>query len=342
MLKLSEGCENVPSTLLITGVNNHGEHPIFYGGFGDVFRASYRSSGFIQRTAHDSLLQPARPSHRVAIRRPRARTCISPSPPHQQHIEGHVVRTRTRAAVSLVILPHQRDLIITTVLPIRPRTTQPVILRRCMMLPHVRSSPSTTDTPPYEVVHPLLHGIQRARAGDSNRRRTRWGGASRLRLRRCSLTRSCTQCSIEPPLRIARLASSRSAPLVPERSCTEPSANSSVCQQTQTSALLEPRAPDSKETVATFGPHRALAPHPPLMNSELRVLASESSVSDVCKKVLSLSVVPGSAPLVPNHSQCSESGASMAAKTAKDRASGDAERKIAKHRSVVLDPDWFT
>ncbi|KAJ6504018.1 kinase-like domain-containing protein [Mycena vulgaris] len=43
MLKLSEACETVPSTLLITGVTDRSEHPIFSGGFGDVFRASYRA-----------------------------------------------------------------------------------------------------------------------------------------------------------------------------------------------------------------------------------------------------------------------------------------------------------
>ncbi|KAJ6558883.1 kinase-like domain-containing protein [Mycena vulgaris] len=42
MVKLSEACENFPSSLFITGVNNSDEHPIFYGGFGDIFRASYR------------------------------------------------------------------------------------------------------------------------------------------------------------------------------------------------------------------------------------------------------------------------------------------------------------
>ncbi|KAJ6558830.1 hypothetical protein DFH09DRAFT_894732, partial [Mycena vulgaris] len=34
--------ESFPSSLLITGVSNSDEHPVFYGGFGDVFRASYR------------------------------------------------------------------------------------------------------------------------------------------------------------------------------------------------------------------------------------------------------------------------------------------------------------
>ncbi|KAJ6504047.1 kinase-like domain-containing protein [Mycena vulgaris] len=45
MLKLSEASETVPvpSTLHITGVNDRIEHPIFCGGFGDVFRASYRA-----------------------------------------------------------------------------------------------------------------------------------------------------------------------------------------------------------------------------------------------------------------------------------------------------------
>ncbi|KAJ6563031.1 hypothetical protein DFH09DRAFT_1477888 [Mycena vulgaris] len=40
MLKLFEACS--PSSLLITGVNNSDEHPVFYRGFGDVFRPSYQ------------------------------------------------------------------------------------------------------------------------------------------------------------------------------------------------------------------------------------------------------------------------------------------------------------
>ncbi|KAJ7181392.1 hypothetical protein C8R43DRAFT_941238 [Mycena crocata] len=39
--KLGEVGEVLPSTLFITGVNDHDEHPTFGGGFGDVYRASY-------------------------------------------------------------------------------------------------------------------------------------------------------------------------------------------------------------------------------------------------------------------------------------------------------------
>ncbi|KAF8189992.1 hypothetical protein K438DRAFT_1536533, partial [Mycena galopus ATCC 62051] len=41
MQKVSETGEQLPSSLFITGVNDHDEHPTFGGGFGDVYRASY-------------------------------------------------------------------------------------------------------------------------------------------------------------------------------------------------------------------------------------------------------------------------------------------------------------
>ncbi|KAJ6563002.1 hypothetical protein DFH09DRAFT_1364184 [Mycena vulgaris] len=130
-------------------------------------------------------------------------------PAHQQHIEGHVVRTtntRTRATGSLVILPHQRDLIITSAIPACSTSTQTL-----------RQGPT----------------------------------------RRCELRLAPRSVSTQTRILALRTAHS------------------------------ELRAPDSKETVATFAPHRALAPHPRPMKSELRVLASESSVSDVCKNALS-------------------------------------------------------
>ncbi|KAJ6486735.1 kinase-like domain-containing protein [Mycena sanguinolenta] len=40
--KVSEAGQQLPSSLFITGVNDHDEHPTFAGGFGDVFRASYQ------------------------------------------------------------------------------------------------------------------------------------------------------------------------------------------------------------------------------------------------------------------------------------------------------------
>jgi hypothetical protein len=42
MLQLSEAQEQLPSSLFISGVYDHDEHPTFSGGFGDVFRASYQ------------------------------------------------------------------------------------------------------------------------------------------------------------------------------------------------------------------------------------------------------------------------------------------------------------
>ncbi|KAF7348451.1 Kinase-like protein [Mycena venus] len=42
MQKLFEAGEQLPSSLFITGVNDHDEHPTFHGGFGDVYRASYQ------------------------------------------------------------------------------------------------------------------------------------------------------------------------------------------------------------------------------------------------------------------------------------------------------------
>ncbi|KAJ7141857.1 kinase-like domain-containing protein [Mycena crocata] len=41
--KLSESCDKLPSSLFITGVNGRDEHPMFGGGFGDIYRASYEN-----------------------------------------------------------------------------------------------------------------------------------------------------------------------------------------------------------------------------------------------------------------------------------------------------------
>ncbi|KAJ7479826.1 hypothetical protein FB451DRAFT_1239931 [Mycena latifolia] len=41
MRKLAETSEKLPTSLFITGVSGHQQHPMFCGGFGDVFRASY-------------------------------------------------------------------------------------------------------------------------------------------------------------------------------------------------------------------------------------------------------------------------------------------------------------
>ncbi|KAJ7883964.1 kinase-like domain-containing protein, partial [Mycena leptocephala] len=41
ILKLSEGCDRLPSSLFITGVTGRNEHAIFGGGFGDIYQASY-------------------------------------------------------------------------------------------------------------------------------------------------------------------------------------------------------------------------------------------------------------------------------------------------------------
>ncbi|KAJ7133061.1 kinase-like domain-containing protein [Mycena epipterygia] len=39
--KLSESCDKLPSSLFITDVTSREEHPLFGGGFGDIYRASY-------------------------------------------------------------------------------------------------------------------------------------------------------------------------------------------------------------------------------------------------------------------------------------------------------------
>ncbi|KAF8169206.1 kinase-like domain-containing protein, partial [Mycena galopus ATCC 62051] len=39
--KLSESCDKLPSSLFIVGVNDRDEYPVFGGGFGDIYRASY-------------------------------------------------------------------------------------------------------------------------------------------------------------------------------------------------------------------------------------------------------------------------------------------------------------
>ncbi|KAJ7609200.1 kinase-like domain-containing protein [Mycena polygramma] len=43
MQRISAAHEQLPSSLFISGVNDCDEHPTFGGGFGDVYRASYRS-----------------------------------------------------------------------------------------------------------------------------------------------------------------------------------------------------------------------------------------------------------------------------------------------------------
>ncbi|KAF8143362.1 hypothetical protein K438DRAFT_1691463 [Mycena galopus ATCC 62051] len=42
MQKISEAGEQLPSSLFITGVDDHDEHATFAGGFGDIYRASYQ------------------------------------------------------------------------------------------------------------------------------------------------------------------------------------------------------------------------------------------------------------------------------------------------------------
>ncbi|KAJ6624247.1 kinase-like domain-containing protein [Mycena sp. CBHHK59/15] len=41
IIKLSEACDKLPSSLFITGVSGRDEHASFGGGFGDIYRASY-------------------------------------------------------------------------------------------------------------------------------------------------------------------------------------------------------------------------------------------------------------------------------------------------------------
>ncbi|KAJ7468599.1 hypothetical protein FB451DRAFT_1000901, partial [Mycena latifolia] len=41
ILRLSGARDQLPSSLFITGVADHDEHPTFCGGFGDIYRASY-------------------------------------------------------------------------------------------------------------------------------------------------------------------------------------------------------------------------------------------------------------------------------------------------------------
>ncbi|KAJ7286749.1 kinase-like domain-containing protein [Mycena rebaudengoi] len=41
ILKLSEACDKLPSSLFITGVTGRDEHATFGGGFGDIYQASY-------------------------------------------------------------------------------------------------------------------------------------------------------------------------------------------------------------------------------------------------------------------------------------------------------------
>ncbi|KAJ6542648.1 kinase-like domain-containing protein [Mycena capillaripes] len=41
IIRLSEARDQLPSSLFITGVTNHDEHPTFSGGFGDIYRASF-------------------------------------------------------------------------------------------------------------------------------------------------------------------------------------------------------------------------------------------------------------------------------------------------------------
>lgn len=41
ILKLSEVCNKLPSSLFISGVTGRDEHAVFGGGFGDIYQASY-------------------------------------------------------------------------------------------------------------------------------------------------------------------------------------------------------------------------------------------------------------------------------------------------------------
>ncbi|KAJ6542652.1 hypothetical protein B0H19DRAFT_893764, partial [Mycena capillaripes] len=41
IIRLSEARDQLPSSLFMTGVTNHDEHPTFSGGFGDIYRASF-------------------------------------------------------------------------------------------------------------------------------------------------------------------------------------------------------------------------------------------------------------------------------------------------------------
>ncbi|KAJ7353560.1 kinase-like domain-containing protein [Mycena albidolilacea] len=44
IIRLSEARDQLPSSLFLTGVTNHDDHPTFAGGFGDVYRASFGGS----------------------------------------------------------------------------------------------------------------------------------------------------------------------------------------------------------------------------------------------------------------------------------------------------------
>ncbi|KAK7063540.1 kinase-like protein [Favolaschia claudopus] len=44
ILKLSEACDKLPSSLFISGVTGRNEYPIFSGGFGDIYQASYQDT----------------------------------------------------------------------------------------------------------------------------------------------------------------------------------------------------------------------------------------------------------------------------------------------------------
>ncbi|KAJ7619455.1 hypothetical protein FB45DRAFT_701886, partial [Roridomyces roridus] len=39
--KLSEASETLPSSLFVTGVSTRDPHPLFAGGYGDIYRAEY-------------------------------------------------------------------------------------------------------------------------------------------------------------------------------------------------------------------------------------------------------------------------------------------------------------
>ncbi|KAJ6542632.1 hypothetical protein B0H19DRAFT_891278, partial [Mycena capillaripes] len=41
IIKLSEACDMLPSSLFITGVRERAEHATFGGGFGDIYQATY-------------------------------------------------------------------------------------------------------------------------------------------------------------------------------------------------------------------------------------------------------------------------------------------------------------